>query len=352
MNRSSKELRKIVVLDHIVREFIETAVPVSSRLVSERMGGSVSSATVRNIMSELEEEGYIEQPHTSAGRVPTPRGYRSFVDGIKGSIRMEQKEARRLAAEYDIRIRSINDIIHKTSYLISHELNGAGVVMWPTIEAEYLKHMQLVKVRAETVMAVLVTMSNDVKNYMIKLDRDIEKAELVKIAEYINNRYEAASMQSIYADLNRLIMAGPGPELLDHAKASLGVIDNIIEQNIQNEIYWEGLDHLVFGHGEEGINMVRRLLHAFSEKREITRLMMGELPYGGVRIYIGQETSCRDLEDCSFITAGYSLNGSTIGRIGVIGSTRMDYSRAISTVNFLAEQISSKIKELVTLERG
>ena len=173
--KTKREERNARVLGYIVREYVSTAVPVSSKRIAQRMGGSVSSATVRNVMAELEEFGFIEQPHTSAGRIPTHLGYRCYVDIAKDRIRLKRKEAERLAAEYSKRVRTIKDVIEKTSFLISHELHNAGIVMWPSIEDFYLKHMELIKVKAETVLAVLFTMTNDVWNYIINLDRDLKK---------------------------------------------------------------------------------------------------------------------------------------------------------------------------------
>ena len=348
-NSTSKEQRKLIVLDHIVHEYVSSAVPISSMTVSTRMGGRVSSATVRNIMAELEDEGYIEQPHTSAGRVPTNKGYRQYVDMIRDRIRFEKREARRLAAEYDRRIRTIREVIRTTSHIISHELHNAGVVMWPGIEYSYLKHLELVKVRAETVLAVLVTMTNDVKNCIVKLERELKKTELDSIANYINSNYERRNILSIYDDLKQVMGRDNGDMSADMIKAAgdaLNIIDAVIENDIENEIYWEGLDYFMDEPESRDINVTRNILRAFSEGGELLRVMKGDLPYEGIRIHIGDENVSSMLKDCAIITSGYSLGGRMVGRMGVIGPTRMDYDHAFRTLICLSDLISLKLEEI------
>ncbi|MFC1480489.1 heat-inducible transcriptional repressor HrcA [Candidatus Omnitrophota bacterium] len=348
-NTDKKEERKDNVLWHIVHEYVSTVTPVSSKTVAKRMGGKISSATIRNIMGELEHEGYIEQPHTSAGRIPTQFGYRHHVDIVKDQIQLEKKSAERLAAEYTLRISSIKDVIEKTSFLISRELHNAGIVLWPSIGDFWLKQMELVKVNAETVMAVLVTMTNDVKNYIIKLDRELEKSELKRTANYINDNYEQSAVSFIYEDLGRILNATSGgarEEVLEAAGTALKIVDAIIDENIENEIYWEGLNYFMDEPEFQDLNATRQILRFFSDRKDLVSLMRRELPYQGMRIYIGEENSCEMLKDCSVITCGYTLRSKTVGRIGVIGPTRMDYDNALRTVSCLADLISTKLEEI------
>ncbi|MFH1305055.1 MAG: heat-inducible transcriptional repressor HrcA [Candidatus Omnitrophota bacterium] len=345
---TKKQQRKLLVLGHVVYVYITTAVPVSSRTVAQEMDGCISSATVRNIMAELEEEGYIDQRHTSSGRVPTHLGYRCYVDRIKGDIRFEKKEAERLAAEYSARIRTINEVIKKTSFLISSELRNASVVMWPNAENFFLKRIELVKVRAETVLAVLVTMSNAVKDYIIRLEGDLAAAELERVANYINAHYEQLPLSRISADLKREVLIGQGGEsdFPGLAATALRAVDRIIAEDVCNEISLEGLEYFADDLRSGDAGMTRRIFRMFSEREDLTRLMRNELPDRGIRTYIGRENGCEMLIDCSVITCGYALHGKTAGRIGVIGPTRMDYAHALRTVSCLADLVSSKLEEI------
>ncbi len=346
INMNKKEERNFRVLTHIIKIFVSDAVPVSSKSVTRNMGNSISSATVRNIMGELEEAGDIEQPHTSAGRVPTDRGYRKYVDFAKNRLEVEKKKAERLAWEYTGRIKSIKDVIEKTSFLISRELHHAGVVMWPSIGNFYLKHLELVKIRAEAVLAVLVTMTNAVKNYIISIDKDLEKVDLEKIANFINTNYAETTISSIPAELKDIVGGeSENKELVSMARSARAIINDIVEQDIENEIYWEGLDYFAEEPEFMDLALTRRMLRIFSNRREISSLMRRELPYRGVRVYIGRENEFDALRECSVITAGYGLHGNTVGRIGVIGPTRMEYDNVLKTVRYLSDLISFKLEE-------
>lgn len=346
-NNNKKQQRKFLVLGHIIHVYVSTGIPVSSKTVAQEMGGNISSATVRNIMAALEDEGYIEQPHTSAGRVPTHSGYRCYVDMIRDKIRAEKCVAQRLKAEYTRRIRTIREVIQRTSFLISRELHGAGIVMWPSIDDFYLKHLELVKVRAETVLAVLVTMTNDVKNYIIKLDRELEKGELEKISNFININYEHETFSRIFDGLKHSLLTHDDNSVaLETQKYAFKIVDTVCRENVDNEIYWEGLDYLMDESDHQGIDITRKVFKMFAEKGDLIHFLRRELPYAGVNIYIGDENSCETLKECSVITSGYALRGRTVGRIGVIGSTRMDYDRALSTVKCLSDLISLKLSEI------
>ena len=344
-----RKSRKLHILGHIVHEYVSTGVPVSSKVVAEMMGGSISSATIRNIMAELEEEGYIIQPHTSAGRIPTRFGYRCYVDMAKDQIRLKKDEANRLASEYDRRMRTIEELIEKTSFLISRELHNAGIVMWPSVEDFYLKHVQLLKVQAETILAVLVTMTNDVRKYIIKLDRDLEKSELEVISNYINSNYEYEAFSQISEELRQVLSDPQRREdrgVIEVARLALNIMDSIIDRKIGNEIYWEGLDYFMEKAESQNADLTRYLFRIFAHREDLARIMSRELPDRGLRIYIGEENDCDMLSECSLITCGYTLRDRTVGRLGVIGPTRMDYDHALRTVKCLSDLISLKLTEI------
>jgi len=346
---NAKEERKNLILGYVVHGYVSAGMPVSSKAVASSMSGKVSSATIRNTMAELEEEGLIEQPHTSAGRIPTQSGYRCYVDMIQEKIRVEKREARRLAAEYTRRINTIREVIEKTSFLISRELHNAGMVMWPSVENFYLKHLELVKVRSETVLAVLVTVTNAVRNYVVKLDRDLKTTELAKVANYINDNYESSPISAICEDLRDSLKSVDGREkggVVDTARVSLDIVDAIVAENIENDIYLDGLDYFMERPDERDPLITRQILRAFSKKSELTRMMKNEMPDRGLRVYIGRENNREMMSACSLITCGYTMHGRPAGRIGVMGSMRMDYDSAMRTVSCLADLISAKLMEI------
>lgn len=338
----------MAVLGHIVTEYVSSVIPVSSKTVAMKMGGDVSSATVRNIMADLEEKGFIAQPHTSAGRIPTDRGYRRYVDMLRRNLHQQKAEAERLANEYHQRVNTVKDVIEKASYLISHELHNAGLAMLPAIQNFYLKRLELVKVRAQTVMAVLVTVTNAVRNYIIELDREIDQKELERISNFLNSSFEHRLMLDIRQSLKGIISGNreEDREALSMADMALNLVDGIIRDGIENEIYIDGLDFFAEEPEFKDLDTARRMMQVFSRRSELVDLFRGELPDRGLRVYIGGENSSELLKDCSLITCGYSWEGKAVGRIGVIGPRRMDYYNALRTVSCLADIISGKLEEL------
>jgi heat-inducible transcriptional repressor len=347
-NKRNNEKRNFSVLAQIVQLYVSNAAPVSSKSVARNMESGVSSATIRNVMAELEEAGYIEQPHTSAGRVPTDNGYRRYVDYVKEQIHFEKLKAKHLERNYMDRIKSIKDVIRITSFLISHELHNASVVMWPSVENLYLKHIEFVKIRAEAVLTILVTMTNAVKNYIVKLDKTLEESTLEKAANYINVNYQDSAVSEISSDLKRVVRSS-GKETVENmelAETALDILDNVAEQDLENEIYWDGLDYFMNEPEFSDIDMTRQFFQIFSDKKDLVRLMRKELPFGGIRIYIGKENEFARFRNCSLITSGYELHGRTIGRFGVIGPTRMNYENALRTLGCLSELTSAKLEDI------
>jgi len=344
-----RDHRKDIVLAHIVEAYVSSASPVSSKIVAERMGGNVSSATIRNVMSELEYQGLIEQPHTSAGRVPTNAGYRHYVAMKTEKVSYRKREAERLAQEYSLRIETIKEVIEKTTFLISRELHNAGIMMWPGVDNLYLKHLELVKVRSEMVLAVLVTMTNTVKNHLIRLDGEISSEGLGKVSRYINENHSKRPVSEISDSIRETMLSEPGVrgEERGIALTALKVLDGIVKENSDNEIYWGGIDNFMDEPEFSDIGVIRRVFHVFSDrKKELADILTRDLSGGDIKVYIGDECGVEMLKDCSIVTCGYFVRGKAAGRMGVVGPTRMDYDRALRTVSCLSSLISAKLEEI------
>jgi len=350
----AKRERKNNVLAHIVREHVASSVPVSSQNVTERMGRVFSSATIRNIMGQLEDEGYLYQPHTSAGRVPTDKAYRYYVNRIRDSIELKDREYKRMAAQYTNRVRTLEEMIENASRFISRELRKASIVMWPSLEDTHLKHIDLLKVSDRAVLSVIVTMSNAVKHYVLELDFSSTRAELEKVANYLNANYRAASFLQIADNLERTkadaVMRGEH-EIEALALMAQEFIEAILKKDIENEIYWEGLEHFMDETGLDDMAVLKRFVQAITRRHGLISLMRKDLGSGGMRAHIGEECG-RGLSGLSIITCGYELRGRTAGRLGVIGPIRMDYERVLATVKFLTELLSSQLEGIKEIRGG
>lgn len=343
----TKEKRNFEVLAGIIHIYVGTCTPVSSKSVTNIMDNSVSSATVRNIMAELEELGLIEQPYTSAGRVPTDLGYRKYVDMMKEKLFLEKIEMERLSKEFDARVESVKDIIEKTSLIIGRELKAAGVILWPSVGTQYLKHLELVKIRAQVIMVVLITMTNVVKNHIIKINKLVDSGRLVEISNYINSNYEGKNIYGILSGLKETLSSeDKSKSIKTIAMEGYSIMNDIMSGDIEDDIYISGFDCFAerpeFAASESWLNILRIL----ADRRDMIDLMRAELPDKDIRVYIGKENSYTMLKECTFITSGYNLRGETVGRIGILGPTRIDYDNAIRTIRCLSDLISAKIEEI------
>jgi heat-inducible transcriptional repressor len=209
--------------------------------------------------------------------------------------------------------------------------------------------MELVKLKAGTVMAVLVTMTNAVKNYIVDLDVDLKRSDLQVLSNYINEQYAETELSDIYRKLGSMmeaVLREGRASGIGLAKAALNIIDTIISDNIESEIYWEGIRFFMQETDNEDLETARSIMRIFSQRKDLMDLLSRELPERNIRIYIGRESKFKIMEDCSVITSGYSMKGVTVGRFGLIGPTRLDYSRAIGIISLMSDLISRKLEEI------
>lgn len=336
------------MLAHIVREYISSSTPVSSRSVTELMNRSFSSATIRNIMGRLEDEGFLRQPHTSAGRIPTEKAYRFYVNRIRDVVKLKEDETRRICTEYSYDLRTLEEIIERTSRFISRELRKASIVMWPCMEDTHLKHIAFLKLGGRSILAIIVTMTNAVKHYVLDFDKEHGTQSLEQAANYLNRNYRGASFMQISDNLNHTKedAARRGHKQVQVlASMAEEIVEGILKKNLENEIYWEGLDYFMEEGSLDDLDTARRLIRAITQRRDLVRLLRKDLSSKGMRAYIGEECG-QNLSGLSIITCGYSIRGRMAGRLGVIGPTKMDYERVLGTVRFLTELLSSKLNEM------
>ena len=229
------------------------------------------------------------------------------------------------------------------SMLMNKELHYINMVMSPGIEELYIKHIELIKIKAETILAVLVTMTNAIKNYIIKMDDEIEDGLLREISNYINHNYGEMNIVDILNGLKHKI-AEKEDNLTKLAAVSAEIIKNVMDAGLEGDVFVNGLEffaeHPEFGKSE----IARNILHFFSDTNEVKNLMKRELPFNGTLTHSGGENDPEILKQCSIITCGYGVKGRIIGRIGVVGPTRMDYDNVINTMECLSRIISEKLK--------
>ena len=335
--------RQNKILELIISSYVNTALPVGSRLVSTAVG--LSSATIRNIMSDLEELGYITHPHTSAGRIPTDKGYRCYIESIMHLKHINKEEARRIEEEYRFRRKGIEDIIKNTAEVLAGITHQTGVVLFPKFKKSVFKHIDLISIGKGKTLVVLVTSTGIVKNFIIDT-KDYAKNDLDIIANLLNSDYYGLTLEEIKEALIKRIRQERASSY-NVIKETSEIIKAMLQLYYENELYLEGTSCLLSQPEFEDTNAAKPILQIFEDKEMLSRLMEEDLPREGIRVYIGKENKYRNMQRCSVVTAGYKFRDELIGRLGIIGPTRMEYSHLIPLVGFISDTVTKVLNELV-----
>ena len=323
--------------------YIREGQPVGSKTLVERAALAVSPATVRNIMAELEERGYVASPHTSAGRVPTEAGYRLFVDNLVTFSPPEQQQLQRLAGELSPE-KTAGELVEAASRLLSDFACMAGVVAVPRRRFGTLRQVEFLPLAGNRVLVILVLNQREVQNQIIHTDRDYDEAELRQAANFINQHYagldvdgiRARILEQMRADKER--MDGLMQEALDMAGRALDSGDAAPDLKLAGEA------HLIAGlAGGGGLERIREVFEAFRRKRDILDLMDRCGAATGVKVFIGSESGYQAFADCSIITAPYGAGGDTLGVLAVVGPTRMAYERVVPLVDVTARLLGAAL---------
>lgn len=337
--------RAQLLLKVLVERYIRDGQPVGSRTLAEETSLGLSSATIRNVLADLEEHGYLTSPHTSAGRVPTVRGYRFFVDSLLtvkplDSVTMQQFH-QQLKPEQDT-----TSLVASVSNLLSDLTRLAGLVMLPRREYFILRHVEFLPLTDNRVLVILVLNEQEVQNRIIYTDRIYSASELQQAANYLTATYAGQDVTSIQS------------HLVSSLKQEREYLNNLMQTAIEMagkilEPPAAEKDYIIAGQNNllemvEDINSVarlRQLFDAFAQKRDILHLLDQSLNADGLQIFIGGETGYSALGDCSVVMSPYSVEGETVGVLGVIGPTRMPYDRVISIVDVTAKLLTAALNQ-------
>jgi heat-inducible transcriptional repressor len=332
------------LLKVLIESYIRDGQPVGSRSLSRDSGMSLSSATIRNVMADLEAYGFVSSPHTSAGRVPTPKGYRFFIDTLLEVRPLEAIAADELRSQLSVATDS-RALVSTASQLLSSVTQMAGVVSLQGTKAASLTHIEFLPLSEQRALAILVFDDREVQNRVVQLDRQIPADELRRAAAVLNEQFRGRTLEQVRQELI--------DQLSDmREKLNQGMVDTIsVAQTLfggaprrnDPELVIAGERNLM-GYGELGsVEKLRRLFEAFDEKRAILQLLDSSLHGQGVQIFIGRESGYQILDDCSVVTAPYSGDNGAVGVIGVIGPTRMAYERVIPVVDLTAKLLGAAL---------
>ena len=334
--------RAQILLKTLIERYIAEGQPVGSRTLSRHSGLDLSPATIRNVMSDLEELGLIASPHTSAGRVPTPLGYRFFVDSLLVVKALGSGELHQL--EDQLHPDNPQRAIKAAAQLLSQLSSFAGVVMTPRRRALTFRQIEFLRLSEKRILLIVVTPDGDVQNRILFTERDYAPAELVAAANYINQNYSGHSFEAIRQRLH--------DELREIRQDLMSLMSVALEAS--NQAVTEGSEQYVIS-GERNLlaaqdlsqdmSRMRQLFELFERKTSLVRILDLSLRGEGVQIFIGGESGVAAPDEVSVVTAPYKLGGEVVGTVGVIGPTRMAYDRVVPIVDVTAKLLSSALSQ-------
>src|SRR5512139_1843317 len=342
LNDRAQHLLKV-----LVESYIREGQPVGSRSLSRDSGLNLSAATVRNVMADLEDYGFVSSPHTSAGRVPTDKGYRFFVDTLLKQRQMASVE--NVIAELQQKLEEQQDrdpkaLVAVASQVLSSLTHLAGVVTIPRQPHQSLSQIEFLPLSENRVLAVMVVNGRDVQNRIVHLERYYSAEELRRAANFLNQQFAGKELRSVREDLVGELKQ-TGERLNQLMLDAISVAQQMLGEGDRGtpEYVIAGETNLMEFAELSNVDKLRRLFDAFTAKRDILNLLDLSLKAEGVQIFIGQESGYQILDDCSLVTAPYTLDNETVGVLGVIGPTRMAYERVIPIVDVTARLLGSAL---------
>ncbi|CDE43131.1 heat-inducible transcription repressor HrcA [Clostridium sp. CAG:411] len=335
--------RKIKILQAIIRTYLETGEPVGSRTISKDSDLNLSSATIRNEMADLEEMGYIIQPHTSAGRIPSDKGYRWYVDSL-----MVDKANEIIDIKQDLEEKAgkIDILLQYIAKLLAKDTNYTSMVSKPHYTHKKIKFVQLTDVDEHQILAVIVIEGNIVKNKLLNILESIDKEAILKMNIILNTFLQGLDI----TEINMQIIANMKAQAGEYATILSDVLDVIAEviAEVDNvEIYTSGATNILKYPELSDSEKASEILYTFEEKKQLTQLIgdkLSEEESRGIQVYIGDETPVESMKDCAVVTATYEIEEGVYGKVGIVGPKRMDYEKVVGTLQNLMTQLDDIFK--------
>lgn len=332
--------RAQILLKTLVEHYISEGQPIGSRTLLQHSGLEVSSATIRNVMSDLEQLGFIASPHTSAGRIPTQKGYRFFVDSLLTIKPLNTKEIQRIKHEFSSP--DPQELMTSAADMLSQLSQFAGVVMIPKRKALTFKHLEFLPLSTKRILVIIVTTDGNVQNRIIMTEKPYSPSELTEATNYFNHHFAGFTFDEVHlklhdelkkmqSDINRLMAAAL--EMSD--KANNSSKEHVVIAGERNLLQADDLS--------TNVASLRKLFELFERRTQLMQLLDNSQHAPGIQIFIGDESHYLPLDECSMITAPYQTDGQIVGTLGVIGPTRMSYERVIPIVDITAKLLSNAL---------
>ena len=341
--------RKRKILQAIVEDYIENAEPIGSRTIAKHIDMGLSSATVRNEMADLEDMGYLISPHTSSGRVPTDLGYRFYVNELMSRYDMAMADVVKLRRLFTAGVLQIDRLIRQASDIVSNLTSYTAVAVTPELKKSYVKHFELVLIDEKSALLVLVTNEGIVKNQLINVSGSAE--ELREFSRVLNERLAGLTIEqinlSVINDIQKTLNIKP--EML---MPILEFVHQSISELNGSEVYVSGRKRILLHPEYKDIVQARNFLELLDDKETLKHAVDQGTKGDGIKVIIGNENDIETMKDASIVTATYTSGGRTVGKLGIVGPTRMDYAKVVSSLDIISKSLDSIIDELYNEEKG
>jgi heat-inducible transcriptional repressor len=335
--------RQLLILQVIVDDFIRSAQPVGSRSLSKKEEISFSSATIRNEMADLEELGFIEKTHTSSGRVPSEKGYRYYVDHLIAPQNLDKKDIHSIKSIFAERIYELEKIVQKSAKILSELTNYTSIVLGPAVSINKLRKIQIVPLNTDTAIAIIVTDTGHVENRMFKFPASMDVGELEKLVNILNERLVGVPL----TDLNDKIFREVASLLrqhIQHFDIMLHALADTFKMPTNEKLFFGGKTNMLSQPEFHDVNKIRNLLKMMDQEDGVYELISKNPT--GINVKIGRENNNSAMENCSLITATYSVGFEKLGTIAILGPTRMEYSRVIGLLDVISKDLSTVLTKL------
>ncbi len=327
------------ILSIVISEYVNSAVPVSSQIIVKISDLGVSSATIRNELGVLEDLGYIMHPHTSAGRIPTDKGYRYFVDHLQEREAVSREMAAKVAGIFQERVKSIDDLMRKASKLLSSLTDEASLVVFPKLEMQHFKKVSLIPVDAARLVVVWISTSGLVWHGSMELDSPTDLETLNRLANFLNSELEGLSFRKMEGVISAKLRERRD-SLARFYELAVKVIRESLKVSQELRIFLEGSTNVLGKPEFDDLDKNRKLLNLFDSKQDLVRLFDEDVHSAGIKVHIGSVGQLKNISDCSLVTSTYQLKDDSTGLVGVLGPKRMNYPKVISLVEYMAREMA------------
>jgi len=336
--------RKQRVLEAIIKEYVSIAEPVGSRTLARKYELGVSAATIRNEMADLEEMGLIEQPHTSAGRIPSQRGYRYYVDCLMEKQNLQQEEKSSISQGLARKIRELDTLEQEAGRLLHQITSYTSLVAGTAPGKNSVRRVEFIYLQPGQALVVIITSNGKSFNHLLEISDTIKAQDLQNISHAINERLEQIALNG----LRKTLLQELKRELVQQRKLLFVVLDlleDVQRYQAEEKVYLGGILNILNQPEFRNVEKIRRFLTVLEEENAV-RDLLADSAQPGISIRIGDENRREEFQDCSVITAAYEVEGEVIGRLGILGPTRMDYSKGVAVLEFVTNALANAIRDV------